>query len=731
MNVMTKLTRVQLTQNKKRTRITLIAIVLSVAMIVTVAGCIVSVQDALRSAIIDTYGDFHVCFMNVTPEQAEQISKDSAVGAHFKKNNADGQLTFFFRLNQPTKEYDKTAKDIAARYHLPLNDGSQSIVQATPGSIIEVGYNKDLLAAEGVITNNEIMKALLGFGGMFILIIVAASILVISNSFSISTDDRTRQFGILKSVGGTRNQILQSVVMEGGILSCIGIPIGIVAGLLMEWIALGIAGKLLPATMALKMIISPAPLCISAVLSVATILLSAYFPAKKASKTSPLDAIRMTDVIRISPKEVKTSKWGQKAFGIEGTLASKTFKRNRSKYRSTILALTLAVTLFIGVSSFGEFMKQTAQMSYPEYGSDLMINLNKIEDSQRQEIVKKLATIPDGSLSTVRTLSLSAKNPGDLFSEAFKKYSSEDALRNQPVITLSIYALDEPQFESLCGQSGINPSSMTAGSSLKGILINRLRGRTIDIAPYRFEPNMTMQVSEPDGDYPISLAASVEAIPDDIVLMIQPSGMVIMNVVVPEKTFQTMTDGANLPTTYVMVKTEKSAAFASQAEKILSENFSLPKESYSMIDYGAMAAMNRNITLLVYIFVYGFIFLLSLIAITSVLNTISTSIELRKREFSMLMSVGMTTEGLNRMFLFESLQYAVRTLCLGVPIGLGISFLLYAALQQYFEFSYIFPWQSLIISAFAVLLISLGMVNYSKRKLRGLNIVETLQMQSV
>jgi ABC-type antimicrobial peptide transport system, permease component len=160
-------------------------------------------------------------------------------------------------------------------------------VQAAPGSILEVGYNKDLLAAEGVIANNGIMKALLGFGGMFILIIVAASILVISNSFRISADDRTRQFGVLKSVGGTRNQILQSVVMEGGILSCIGIPIGIAAGLLMEWIALGIAGKLLPDTMALKMIISPAPLCISAVLSVATILLSAYFPVQKGIQNKP------------------------------------------------------------------------------------------------------------------------------------------------------------------------------------------------------------------------------------------------------------------------------------------------------------------------------------------------------------------------------------------------------------------------------------------------------------
>jgi putative ABC transport system permease protein len=730
MNVMTRLTRVQLSRNKKRTRITLIAIVLSVAMIVTVAGFIVSIQDAFRQTVIDTYGDFHVCYINVTPEQAKRIAEDSEVGTSYTKNE-DGQLTVYFRLLHPTKDYDKTAEEIAARNQLPMSDATQPIAEAAPGSLIDVGYNKDLLAAEGVIANNDILRALLGFGGAFILIIAAASILVISNSFSISADDRTRQFGVLKSVGGTRNQILHSVLLEGGLLSLIGIPIGIVVGLLMEWAALGISVKLLPETMRLKMIVSPAALCVSAVLSVATILLSAYFPAKKAAKTSPLDAIRMTDAIRISPKEVKTSRWGQKAFGIEGTLASKTFKRNRSKYRATILALTLAVLLFIGVSSFGEFMTQTAQMAYPEYGSDLMINLNQIRDSQRQEIAKRLAEIPESSISTVKTLSLSAENPGDLLSDAYKKAFPDKTLWNQPVVMLSIFALDEPRFASLCKQGSVNPSSMTDGSPLQGILINRLRGTSIDIAPYRFEPNMTLQVSGPNGGYPISLAASVEQIPDDIVLLMRQSAMVILNVVVPEKTFRAMVDEGNPPATYVMVQTEDSKAFAAQAEKILVEDFSLQKGNYSITDYAEMAAMNRNITLLVSIFVYGFIFLLSLIAITSVVNTISTSIELRKQEFSMLMSVGMTTEGLNRMLLFESLQYAIKTLCYGIPIGLGISYVLYAALHQQFEFPYVLPWQSLLIGILAILLISLGMVSYSKRKLKGLNIVETLRMQSV
>lgn len=729
MNVMAKLTRIQLRRNLKRTNVTLIAIILSVAMIVTVAGFIVSAQDAFRSTVIKTYGNFHVCYTNVTPEQAENISKDSEVEAHFTKKNVDEQLTFYFRLKHPTKEYDNTAKEIAAKYHLPLSDGSQSVLQAAPGSLIEIGYNKDLLAAEGVIANNSIIRALLGFGGFFIMIIVASSILVISNSFRISADDRTRQFGILKSVGGTKNQILHSVVMEGGILSCIGIPIGILTGLIMEWIALEIAGRLLPDTMELRMVISPAPLWISAVLSAATILISAYLPGKKASRTSPLDAIRLTGVIKISPKEVKTPVWIRKVFGMEGTLAWKTFKRNRSKYRSTILALTLAVILFIGVSSFGQFMTKSTQMAYPEYGSDLMVNLGQIEDSQLQEIEKKLAAIPEGSTSTVRSLSLSAENPEGLFSETYKDYFSEEPFQNQQTIMLSIYSLDESKFITLCRQCGINPDSMIEGSTLRGILINRLKGSNMDIVPFQFEPGMSLQVYGSDENHFLSLAAASEEIPDSIALFTGSSGMLAMNVVVPEKTFQAMSGEGNPSDTYIMVQTENSREFSLQTEKILSEDLSLQKESYAIIDYADIAAMNRNIALLVSILVYGFIFLLSLIAVTSVINTISTSIELRKQEFSMLMSVGMATEGLNRMFLFESLQYALKTLCYGVPIGLGISYLLYAALQQHFEFKYALPWQSLLISAFAVLMISFGMVAYSKRKLKGLNIVDTLKMQ--
>ena len=729
MNVMTKLTLTQLRQNKKRTRITLIAIALSVAMIVTVMGFIISARDTFRSTIIDTYGDFHVCYVNITPEQAEEISKDSAVGAHFTKNNADGMLTFYFRLKHPTKDYELTAKEIAAKYQLPLSDGMQSILGMSPGSLIEIQYNKDLLAAEGIIANNNIMRAVAVFGGIFILIIVAASVLVISNSFSISTDDRTRQFGILKSVGGTKNQIIHSVLMEGGILSAIGIPIGIIAGLLMEWAALEISARLLPETLHMKLIVSPVVLCISTVLSAVTILVSAYFPAKKASKTTPLDAIRMTNAIKINPKKVKTSQLGQRIFGIEGTLGAKTFKRNRSKYRSTILSLTIAVILFIGVSSFGQFMSKTAQMVYPEYGSDLMIGFENIENTQLQEAENQLEKIPESSISTVRILTLSADNPGDLFSDAFKKNFAEVA--DKTSITISLIALNDARFDSLCKQSGISPSVMSDGSSLKGIVINRLTSRSIDITPFQFESGASIPLGGVKNDCVLSLMASTETIPSEITFL----QFSTMNVIVPEKSFDVITanitDEAISPDTYIMVQSENPDVFANQAEKILSRNLAASNVKYSVINYAEYASMNRNIILLVHIFVYGFIFLLSLIAITSVINTISTSIELRKQEFSMLKSVGMTMEGLNRMLLFENLHYVIKTLCIGIPIGLGVSYLLYAALQQYFKFQYALPWQSLLISIIAVMLILMGMVSYAKRKVKGLNIVETLKMQSV
>jgi len=99
---------------------------------------------------------------------------------------------------------------------------------------------------------------------------------------------------------------------------------------------------------------------VAIVVGFATVLISAYIPAKRALRISPIDAIRQTQDIKIEAKKVKTSKLVYKLFGFEGMIASKNFKRNRRKYRTTVVSLFMSVVLFISSSSFCAYITKSA-----------------------------------------------------------------------------------------------------------------------------------------------------------------------------------------------------------------------------------------------------------------------------------------------------------------------------------------------------------------------------------
>lgn len=130
------------------------------------------------------------------------------------------------------------------------------------------------------------------------------------------------------------------------------------------------------------------------------------------------------------------------------------------------------------------------------------------------------------------------------------------------------------------------------------------------------------------------------------------------------------------------------------------------------------------------IFIYGFIALISAISIANIFNTISTSVSLRKREFAMLKSVGMTPKGFNRMINYESIFYGIKSLAYGLPLSGVVMYLIYQSTSNSFEQPFRVPWLSVLIVIAAVFIIVGSAMLYSSSKVRKETIIDGLKQEN-
>ena len=276
--------------------------------------------------------------------------------------------------------------------------------------------NYDLLRFYGYSGESRYNQVLYGLGIILISIIMFGSISLIYNAFSISVSERTKQFGLLASIGATKRQLTKSVLFEALFLSCIGIPFGILSGLLgigitfyfikdMMTNILGITGdsgyalarfaSILGPTDKVSLTLHPSfgALTIAICVSLLTILISAYIPAKRAMKKSAIDAIRQTDDIAIRPSKVKTSKLTEKLFGFEGMIATKNFKRNRKKYRATVISLFLSIVLFISASSWCTYLTKSVNSVITDYEYDIIYNKSSHNNYSTDTLFSELSQV--------------------------------------------------------------------------------------------------------------------------------------------------------------------------------------------------------------------------------------------------------------------------------------------------------------------------------------------------
>ena len=613
--------------------------------------------------------------------------------------------------------------------------------------------NDDVLRFMGVSGDKLFNTLLYSLGIILVALVMLGSVFLIYNSFHISLNERTHQFGIFMSVGATEKQLRNAVVFEGICIGLIGIPAGMLIGIPGIRLVLSLVAKnfanVLYSDVPLTLKVSVPALAASVVISMITILISAYIPAKKAARTPVMECIRQTNEIKVEAKDIKTAGFTKRFFGLEGTLASKNFKRNKRRYRSIILSLSLSVVLFVSSSSFVMNLKQTSKQADVVTDYDIGFDAQNMDDSEMLGLYDKMKTAEGVTHSSYQALmEFTCSVRTEQLSDAYLK-SKGDTLRGDTEdLPMEIQFLDDTSYLQIIKSLGLTANAYTLDDtrtkeSMKLIAVAKMEdttGKAEEVSQLEnvFRDStvdadlIPEQKGEPVTEWGKNVSITcVDLVPPDAPVF---SGKYeqkpyFFQIIAPWSLKETLAPqnlSVDVRGKGITFRSDSPGKSTEQMQAII-EGTGITSD-YALRNVYAMLEQNRNILFIVNLFAVVFIAMISLIAVANVFNTISTNIKLRRREFAMLRSVGMSDREFNKMMRYECLLYGLRTLLFGLPISGILSWLIYKGIFiGGSEIDFIFPWGSLAVSILGVFLVIFITMIYAAEKIRKENIIEALR----
>ena len=676
--------------------------------------------------------------------------------------SADGIYDIYFLLNNPSKDLDAMIES--------LNEGTYSY-----------SVNWDLLAFSGVSGFDNMRSMLIGMGLVFILIIFVGSVSLIYSVFSISVGERTRQFGLLSSVGATAKQIRRSVFTEAALVCLMGVPFGCVCGVGGIAVTLYFLGDAISkfAASEIPMTLSVHPLYIVAaiVITVGTVLVSAMIPARRAAKLSAMEAIRQSKDIK-TPKKRKNREYSPlfyKIFGVPAALARKYFSRSRKKYRNTIIALALSVLLFVSAGSFIDALVGTANYALELSDHDILVTLNEVENIPALEnAMQQLDGVTDFAFSQEGYAAVPANSAPMTkeYAAHVKTYSADGA---PAVDSITILYINDSAFNAMLPQT--TDSAPFYDKDADVYLLCNHTAFTMDV--FDEETQEYKRVTDSFDFYDSSLTnlpvfADIEDIEGYYSYELTEQNGTYYRIYVPEDySGETDANGEPVgaikrevsPTSYTIgaVTDQMPMGYSGITQPVLLRPISAAdpaslsslrlfltsddaialepelEDTLESLGIGYSNLLNlvseeetvHALLTVVQTFSYGFIILISLLSAANVFNTISTNIALRRRDYAMLGSIGLGRKGLIRMMNYECLIYGLHALLVGLPLSvlasIGIRYVVSDMVESVFDL----PWIYFAIAALSVFVVVFSSMLYSYAKLKKDSPVETLKDENI
>ena len=597
--------------------------------------------------------------------------------------------------------------------------------------------NKELLAYEGASLDDETLKTIYGLGAFIIGIVLVSSVFVIRNGFEISITERLKQYGMLSSIGATKKQIKKSVYFEGFILGLIGIPLGIISGVFAIYILVNVVNYILKDYISegtlLTYSMSWIAIAISVFVSIITIWLSCKKSAKKASKVSPIEAIRNSEDVKLKAKKVKCPKIITKIFKTGGEIAYKNLKRSKKKYRTTVISIIVSIVIFISISSFIQYGFKMSEAYYTEMNYNYMVFMQENEDNKEElkkyKILEDISKLPDVgeysiNKSNVLTMNMDEKHKAELteYGKEIKErfYNEENGVR---IDEINVISLNKEAYERYVSKIGGDYEKYKNGAILIDKNINTNNdGKKIQGNIYTWKKGDIITGKINDTQYNIEILAKTEEIPAGVNILYNPDAFIIVSEDFINKVGYK---------TIALYSNSKDAYKLDEEIKQYKQENNITDNTIQTFNMEESARAENAIVLVISIFLYGFIGVITLIGITNIFNTITTNMNLRKKEFAMLKSIGMTKKEFNRMIRLESIFYGLKSLIIGIPIGTILSYGMYTVFRNNMEMEYVLPYKSIVISIIFVAVIIGIIMKYSMSKINKQNVIETIRNDNI
>lgn len=654
-----------------------------------------------------------------TPAFEEDFSPGYTLITRTDTTDLVNELSLFITLKNPRKVYSYVDKTVANHAYI---------------------LNNYILRFMGLDATDKIFNALLySVGGIVVAIIMIGSIFLIYNSFSISLNERTQQIGILSSVGATSKQLRNSVLFEGACIGVIGIPIGIVVGIVSIGFVISVVDKnfesVLYTNVPLTLNVSVFAIVGAATVSIITILISAYIPARKSANTPVMECIRQTNEVKVGYRVVRTSKLTQSIYGLEGILALKNFKRNKKRYRSIVLSLVLSVVLFISTSAFVIDLKQASEQAKVVTDYDIGFGTQDMSDSEMLQLYDKLKNTNGVYESSYQTFTeyLCTVSASEL-SDAYWETTGEHSLNETVDLKIGIQFIDDNTYMKFVNDLGLTGNQQSG----KMIVVAKMESDKNDVKGVTDLSDMFINSSMdftiiPQTTEETKIAQDVSAKFIEFMPLDTPPMMggleqrpYYLQGVVPWSLKEKFISSDTIVKGLTFKSRNPSQSVAEMKRVIESEKIT---PTYILLNTSEMLEESQNYIFIANVFAYTFIIMISLIAVANVFNTISTNIKLRRRELAMLRSVGMSDKNFNKMMCFECIFYGMRALLFGLPLAVLSSWLIYKGMfiGGADNLDFILPWFSIGVSVFSVFSVIFITMLYAVSKIRKENIIDALR----